>query len=262
MSPCPIRRSPRSRRNTGAAVGSSTAMIPAPSSRADRPGCAARRARRAATCARASTTRRRAGRAAPPARARSRCTVCELGLLTRVQQRLARPEGQREPAERGHCEDAEREAAASARPCRPIARKSAGPSVDGFNESAAAIDGDESDEREHADELDHTPALAFAAVPPRVLILTASVGEGHDLAARTLAAQLREEHPDIESRPRTASSRWVERRRGQRGCAARRLLPARVALGHRLLAVPGTGSHARAHAASDHAASARRDCCA
>jgi UDP-N-acetylglucosamine:LPS N-acetylglucosamine transferase len=33
-------------------------------------------------------------------------------------------------------------------------------------------------------------------VPPRILILTASVGEGHDLPARTLAAQLREECPD------------------------------------------------------------------
>jgi UDP-N-acetylglucosamine:LPS N-acetylglucosamine transferase len=32
----------------------------------------------------------------------------------------------------------------------------------------------------------------------RVLILTASVGEGHDLPARTLAAQLREESPGIE----------------------------------------------------------------
>jgi UDP-N-acetylglucosamine:LPS N-acetylglucosamine transferase len=38
----------------------------------------------------------------------------------------------------------------------------------------------------------------LAAVPPRVLILTASVGEGHDLPARTLAAQLREERPDAE----------------------------------------------------------------
>jgi UDP-N-acetylglucosamine:LPS N-acetylglucosamine transferase len=35
-------------------------------------------------------------------------------------------------------------------------------------------------------------------VPPRILILTASVGEGHDLPARTLAAQLREEHPGVE----------------------------------------------------------------
>jgi processive 1,2-diacylglycerol beta-glucosyltransferase len=35
-------------------------------------------------------------------------------------------------------------------------------------------------------------------MPPRVLILTASVGEGHDLPARTLAAQLREERPDVE----------------------------------------------------------------
>jgi UDP-N-acetylglucosamine:LPS N-acetylglucosamine transferase len=33
---------------------------------------------------------------------------------------------------------------------------------------------------------------------PRILILTASVGEGHDRPARTLAAQLREECPDVE----------------------------------------------------------------
>jgi processive 1,2-diacylglycerol beta-glucosyltransferase len=33
-------------------------------------------------------------------------------------------------------------------------------------------------------------------VPPRILILTASVGEGHDLPARTLAVQLRAERPD------------------------------------------------------------------
>ena len=35
-------------------------------------------------------------------------------------------------------------------------------------------------------------------MPPRVLILTASVGEGHDLPARTLAAQLEAERPDVE----------------------------------------------------------------
>jgi UDP-N-acetylglucosamine:LPS N-acetylglucosamine transferase len=34
--------------------------------------------------------------------------------------------------------------------------------------------------------------------PSRVLILTASVGEGHDLPARTLAAQLRDEAPEAE----------------------------------------------------------------
>ncbi len=35
-------------------------------------------------------------------------------------------------------------------------------------------------------------------MPPRILILTASVGEGHDLPARTLADQLRVERPDVE----------------------------------------------------------------
>ena len=39
--------------------------------------------------------------------------------------------------------------------------------------------------------------LALAAVP-RVLILTASVGEGHDRPAHALAAQLHEECPDVE----------------------------------------------------------------
>src|SRR5262252_5355042 len=33
-------------------------------------------------------------------------------------------------------------------------------------------------------------------VPPSILILTASIGEGHDLPARTLAAQLQREAPD------------------------------------------------------------------
>lgn len=37
-----------------------------------------------------------------------------------------------------------------------------------------------------------------AAAPPRVLILTASIGEGHDLPTRTLAAQLCAERPDVE----------------------------------------------------------------
>lgn len=40
----------------------------------------------------------------------------------------------------------------------------------------------------------HNAALAWRAVA-RVLILTASVGEGHDMPAQTLAAQLRDEDP-------------------------------------------------------------------
>jgi processive 1,2-diacylglycerol beta-glucosyltransferase len=35
-------------------------------------------------------------------------------------------------------------------------------------------------------------------VPPRILILTASIGEGHDRPARWLASQLREERADVE----------------------------------------------------------------
>jgi UDP-N-acetylglucosamine:LPS N-acetylglucosamine transferase len=38
----------------------------------------------------------------------------------------------------------------------------------------------------------------MSPVPPRVLILTASVGEGHDLPARTLADQLHEEDASVE----------------------------------------------------------------
>ena len=40
--------------------------------------------------------------------------------------------------------------------------------------------------------------VRFRLVSPRVLIVTASVGEGHDLPARTLATQLGEECPDAE----------------------------------------------------------------
>jgi UDP-N-acetylglucosamine:LPS N-acetylglucosamine transferase len=40
--------------------------------------------------------------------------------------------------------------------------------------------------------------LIATRIPARVLILTASVGEGHDLPARTLAAQLRAEDPDTD----------------------------------------------------------------
>jgi UDP-N-acetylglucosamine:LPS N-acetylglucosamine transferase len=40
-------------------------------------------------------------------------------------------------------------------------------------------------------------SLGYGAVPPRILILTASVGEGHDAPARRLADQLRAERPDV-----------------------------------------------------------------
>jgi processive 1,2-diacylglycerol beta-glucosyltransferase len=40
--------------------------------------------------------------------------------------------------------------------------------------------------------------LAFPGVPIRILIVTASVGEGHDAPARALAEQLRSERPDVE----------------------------------------------------------------
>jgi processive 1,2-diacylglycerol beta-glucosyltransferase len=43
-----------------------------------------------------------------------------------------------------------------------------------------------------------TPATDNRPVPPRVLILTASVGEGHDRPAQTLTDQLREEEPGVE----------------------------------------------------------------
>src|SRR5207249_5484193 len=42
------------------------------------------------------------------------------------------------------------------------------------------------------------PHRTIPRVPPRVLIVTASVGEGHDLPARTLSAQLSDERPGVE----------------------------------------------------------------
>ncbi len=41
-------------------------------------------------------------------------------------------------------------------------------------------------------------SYAHATLTPRVLILTATVGEGHDAPARTLSAQLRQECPEVE----------------------------------------------------------------
>ena len=41
-------------------------------------------------------------------------------------------------------------------------------------------------------------SYAHPTLPPRVLILTASVGEGHDAPTRTLSAQLLQECPDVE----------------------------------------------------------------
>jgi hypothetical protein len=38
----------------------------------------------------------------------------------------------------------------------------------------------------------------IGSLPPRVLIITASFGEGRDLAAGALADQLREERPGVE----------------------------------------------------------------
>lgn len=44
----------------------------------------------------------------------------------------------------------------------------------------------------------HGASASVPRMPPRVLILTASVGEGHDLPARTLADQLRGERSEVE----------------------------------------------------------------
>ena len=49
-------------------------------------------------------------------------------------------------------------------------------------------------------QLDHDPAGERPARPPRVLILTTDIGEGHDLPARQLAAAIREESPGAEVR--------------------------------------------------------------
>lgn len=78
----------------------------------------------------------------------------------------------------------------------PSESTSAGPTVDGLIESSTATERTRivSAPRPGAC---HTPSLAWPPVT-RVLILTASVGEGHDLPAQTLAAQLRREDPDGE----------------------------------------------------------------
>jgi UDP-N-acetylglucosamine:LPS N-acetylglucosamine transferase len=52
------------------------------------------------------------------------------------------------------------------------------------------------DEREDDDET----AYERAGRPPRVLVLTTDIGEGHDLPARQLATGIREEHPGAEVR--------------------------------------------------------------
>src|SRR4051795_9584882 len=44
------------------------------------------------------------------------------------------------------------------------------------------------------------PAAAPAERPPRVLVLTTDIGEGHDLPARQLAAAIAEEAPGAEVR--------------------------------------------------------------
>ena len=61
-------------------------------------------------------------------------------------------------------------------------------------------------------------AVALRRVPVRVLILTASVGEGHDRPALWLADQLRSERPDVEVLDRGLAARDGTRRLA---CSAR-----------------------------------------
>src|SRR5690349_21608227 len=82
-------------------------------------------------------------------------------------------------------------------PCSPVARTRAGPTVEGFKESASPTE-TTSTARPSTSRACQVRWGTFPPVPPRVLILTASIGEGHDLPARTLSEQLREECPGVE----------------------------------------------------------------
>ena len=99
---------------------------------------------------------------------------------------------------------------------------------------------------------------------PRVLILTASVGEGHDRPARLLDEQLRREQPSVDVTivdclPALGRVVAGSERRG----AAHRLLPLPLALGSRLLGLRrlGPSRQARATAADPtrHAGAAAAD---
>ena len=70
---------------------------------------------------------------------------------------------------------------------------------------------------------------------PRILILTASVGAGHDRPARTLADQLRAERPDVDVVTEDCLSAMGRAVAAVSEDAARRLLPVPVGLGRRLL---------------------------
>ena len=95
----------------------------------------------------------------------------------------------------------------------------------------------------------------------RVPILTASVGEGHDLPARTLSDQLRAEDPSVdvvvEDGLRAMGRGFVlDQRTGTR----RRLLPLPLALGRRVLAVRRARADARGRRRRSCASSARAAC--
>ena len=87
-----------------------------------------------------------------------------------------------------------------------------------------------------ASELLRIARVALRRVPVRVLILTASVGEGHDRPALWLAEQLRSEQPGRGGARRGLAARdGPGRRDAQRRRAARLLLPPALVLGLRLL---------------------------
>ena len=113
-----------------------------------------------------------------------------------MQQRAARPEDQDQATHRRDAEDAGQNAATSRTPLRPTAYSSAGMNVDGLSESTAAIEMTRATNSTVAAELLRIPRVALRRVPARVLILTASVGEGHDRPALWLAEQLRAEQPE------------------------------------------------------------------
>ena len=174
-------------------------MIPAPS----------RKAERAVRGRRFPSRRRHLRPCEPQARLRERGhrRPRQLQQVDGVRARLrhargeepARPEQKYEAARGRHGEDAERELGhvPSRVPAQRVHERRA--ERRRIERVGDADRDDEYDERQHRPSL--TDAVrTLAAVPPRVLILTASVGEGHDLPARTLA---------------DAAARGAARRRGR-----------------------------------------------
>src|SRR5436190_12913070 len=180
----------------GNAVGSSIAMIPAPTRNEDRPAPFGARVSRERRRARNTHSNPAATSSTIPIASSRTCRVCADGWAiraTRVRpsaKRITRPpavETTKTPAVKN-----ERRRIG----CSPSAITTAGASVDGLSESSAPTDSTRIASAPTA-RASHIAAVRWRGMT-RVLILTASVGEGHDRPAQTLAAQLRLEEPGVD----------------------------------------------------------------